>query len=238
MNINTLIMCPGHGVNIDPSRPQCYSSWRGLYDYPGEASLLLEHNKVAVAMAAAQSNSLLIYSGGATSSEAGDQSEALSYMDVAAHAGWWGCIDVANRAHAEDFALDSLYNMVFSIGEYARRLGKYPERFIVVGWKFKAERYLMHARAITWCREFIYVGINNPPEADGSLAAAISGERQKRQALIRDPFLKAHKWELQRESRNIYCHEEPYSEDVPAMAPFINFLKGKGGYVEPPWNRE
>jgi len=231
-------MCPGHGVNIDPSKSQCHSSWYGLYNYPEEASLLTEHNKVAVAMAAAQNNSLLVYSGSATSSDAGDRSEASSYMDIAAYENWWGAQDVGNRAFTERYALDSLQNMVYSLGEYRRRLGYYPERFIVVGWAFKAERYLMHARDIAWCRDFIYVRINNPPEENGILSSALAGESQKRLALISDPYLRGYKWTCQRETRNPFCYEEPYSQDVPELAPFINFLKGKGGYVEPPWNRE
>jgi len=236
MTIDTLIICPCHGINMDPSRPSVHASWCGLYNYEEEGALLTEHNKVSVAMAQAQSQSLLVYSGNATSIDAGDRSEAQSYLEIAERGGWWGCVDVANRAHVEEYALDSLHNIVLSISEFARRLGYFPDRIIIVGWAFKAERFSNHIRALSWYREFTYVSINNPPKENGVLAAALAGEQQKRLALLRDPFLRGRKWTQQREARNIFAHNESYSKDVPAVEPFLRFLNGEGAYIQPPWN--
>lgn len=238
MRIHTLIVCPGHGVNINPSVPHVHASWCGLYKYPEEPILLVEHIKVAVAMAAAQNNSLLVFSGGNTSSDAGDRSEARSYMDIASHAGWWGAPEVANRSQLDEDSRDSRDNIVYSLAEFKRLLGVFPNRVVVCGFAFKAERYLMHMRANGWCREFMYMKINNPPVSNGVLKAALDGEEQKRLALVSDPHLLGYKWVRQREERNPFCRSESYSEDVPDLAPFLKFLKGKSGYVKPPWNME
>ena len=78
-----LLICPGHGVNVDPSRPTVHKAWVGIYDYPEEPNLFLQHCSAAVAMAAANPQSRLVFTGGDTREAAGRIAEAESYSLIA-----------------------------------------------------------------------------------------------------------------------------------------------------------
>ena len=45
------------------------------------------------------------------------------------------------RAVVEDFARDSLENLLFSIARFRQVTGRYPARFTVVGFDFKVREW-------------------------------------------------------------------------------------------------
>jgi hypothetical protein len=229
------IVGPGHGVCSNPVDPTRHSSWVGIYDYEEEAVLLAQHCATAVAMAAANVRSRLIFSGGDTREKAGRVSEAESYFDMARVAGWWNAPEVERRTLREQHARDSRDNLVFSLACFYAAVGAFPERLVVVGFEFKRIRYYQHAEALQWRGEFCYIGINNPPPG-GPLEAALAGEKRKRDAMREDPLLLGPEWVEQRRRRNPFGTVEPYSASVPMLAPFLRYLAGSGAKVPAPWS--
>ena len=113
----TVVVAPGHGVVRTPERPLEQRSWVGLYPYPEEAELLFEHCRTAVAMVVSDPGARLVFTGGPTQRAAGPVSEAAGYREMARAAGWWGCPEVEGRTLVEEYATDSLQNLVFAIIE-------------------------------------------------------------------------------------------------------------------------
>jgi hypothetical protein len=227
-------MCPGHGINKNPHRPEVHESWVGIFDYPEEASLLTQHCAAAVSMAAASSDGILVFSGGDTREPAGRLSEGESYRAIAVAAKWWGVSEVERRTLVEGHARCSRDNLVYSIARFYEAVGNLPNRIVVVGWEFKRDRFLMHREAIRWRGAFSYVGINNPP-AGAALEMALSGEARKREAMRHDPLLLGPKWAQQRRQRNPFMTVEPYSAAMPDFAPYLRYLNGPGEPVDPVW---
>ena len=69
----------------------------------------------------AASTALLVFSGGQTRREAGPRSEADGYLALARAFGWWGWVEVAERATDEAFARDSFENLLFGLCRFKER---------------------------------------------------------------------------------------------------------------------
>lgn len=114
----------------------------------------LEHIKVGFELAANDSSALLMLSGGQTRSEAGPRSESSSYLDALEM--MLNSFDLYNntnniqrRIYTEDFARDSLQNLLFSFCRFQQITHKYPEKITVVGFPFKAARFIdLHAKVV------------------------------------------------------------------------------------------
>lgn len=147
-----LIIVPCHGVCkkdcTSPVIAPLDSSWVGIF--PGEGPFYIEHAKVGVALAADNSRALLVFSGGQTREDAGRRSEAESYWEISDAAGWWGFSGVEQRAVKEEYARDSLENLLFGIALFKRETGQWPVKVTVVGWQFKEQRYNLHRQALKW----------------------------------------------------------------------------------------
>ena len=232
-SLDTLIVVVGHGICMNPEAPNNESSWVGIY--PNQARLLYAHCAAGVAEAANNPTSLLVFSGGATRPQSGGLSEAESYRNIAETAQWWGKFDVASRSCLEPLAQDSLGNLVLSLAVFRNAVGHYPTRTIVCGFAFKQERFYLHANAIRLPGEFIYRGINNPSQQDGTLKAAIQGEACKRHALQEDPFLCADAWQEQRRLRNPFDQPPPFFPKMPKLQRFLDYLYNNGEPAKPVW---
>ena len=215
-----------HGVAVKPDEPFLDGSWVGAY--PGEARLLVEHIRTAVAIAANDEASILSLSGAATA-EGIAWSEAETCIAVASHFGWWGT-SVGARAFPEVHARDSLGNVAFSFALFFEQTGFWPQQVTAVGWQFKEERYYKHAAALG-LQDFTYIGINDPP-AD-LRPAAIAGEQRKLLDLQADPYLRSERYRQQRRGRNPHRTPLP-SFSNSAMNAFIRFLYGDDLVEMPP----
>ena len=231
-----IIVC-GHGVCILPEQPHSHSSWVGLYDYPEEADLLVDHIKKGVELTDSNPKSILFFSGGATRNTPTELSEAMSYFNIAEAANWWNKSMVKQRCILENQARDSLGNIVLSLAEFRSKLGYYPSKLSVVGFKFKEQRFRLHAEAINWRNDFNYYGINNPPARDGILKKAEEGESKKRDALKEDPFLLGIQWSTQRRLRNPFNNPIPSFKDIPQLQNFIEYLYLKDYIALPNWKK-
>ncbi|HEC93730.1 MAG TPA: NAD-dependent epimerase/dehydratase family protein, partial [Candidatus Atribacteria bacterium] len=88
-------------------------------------------------------------------------------------------------------------------------LEDYPERVTVVGWKFKKERFILHAEGLGIENNFNYMGVNNP-EGE-SLKKAIEGEKKKLKKAKKDSLLRGEEWQGQREKR------DPFKRPIPSF---------------------
>jgi len=159
-----LIIVAGHaiytGVSFAESDDEAY--WN-LHAYQkGTVPSFLLHIQKAVEMAAEDASALLIFSGGATSYDAGPRSEAESYWYIANARNWFGHEIVRNRAITEEFARDSFQNLMFSICRFREVTGSYPKKITMVSFAFKRVRFEEHHRVALRLPEenFAFVGVD------------------------------------------------------------------------------
>jgi hypothetical protein len=177
-----------------------------------------------------QARALLVFSGGQTRREAGPRSEAQSYWLLAEHYGWWG---QSVNATTEEFARDSLENVLFGLCRFREVTGRYPKQITVVSWAFKAERFALHRAALRWpASNFAFVGANNPDD----LAGALAGEAAHALAPFRlDPYGSHPPLSHKRNQRTPFQRHPSY----PLTCPEVAGLLRHGGpeiYAGPlPW---
>ena len=182
----------------------------------GEPPKYIEHIRFAVDLAAAEPDSLLVFSGGQTRLEAGPISEAQSYWIAAEDFHWWDKPDVSVRATTEEFARDSFENLLFGIARFRESTGHYPMSIEVVGWQFKAERFDLHRQTLRWPSgiRFKYHGVNDPQD----LATSLAGEAEVLAAFRRDPFASEAELLAKRRRRNPFRRHESFARIRPACA--------------------
>ncbi|KAF5220467.1 hypothetical protein TcYC6_0019560 [Trypanosoma cruzi] len=173
---DTLIMIPCHGVlrSLNAYDWQNQSLWEfekhQLRDGVTLPFCLASHIRRALQILKERfDSSILIFSGGQTKVSAGPRSEALSYYLVAEETNLFGLFNssvqirnaLERRIFTEEFARDSLENLLFSIARFYEITGHFPESIIVVGWKHKKERFLKyHRQALRYPAEnFFYIGL-------------------------------------------------------------------------------
>jgi hypothetical protein len=220
--LDKLILVAGHAVYIGDSLdpPERDEHWVLKGFQKGEPPQYIEHVRFGVELAISKPNSLLVFSGGQTRSEAGPRSEGQSYWVLADHFLWWGNADVRSRATTEEFARDSLENFLFGIARFRESTGHYPESIEIVGWKFKSARFDLHRRAVRWPDgdRFTYHGVNNPPDLDTSR----SGEAKVLAAFTADPFGTETDLLEKRSRRNPFLRQHPYTTSCPEIAALLS----------------
>lgn len=219
-----LIIVPGHGVCVHPERSWEHAAWVGLYDYEEEGTLLAQHCLAALALAAADEEAVLCFSGGMTREAAGRLSEAESYYEIVRAAHWWGVAPFPQRVLLEPFARDSFENILFSIGAFRSRYGHYPEELFCVGFRFKSRRFGWHVRSIGWKGNFRYLPVNDPPQRDGILNLALEGEALKFSEVQEDPWLQGPQWAAVRLARNPFGQPLPQFPEPHGFKRFLDFL--------------
>jgi len=125
----------------------------------------LSHLLSRIEIAVADPSAVLVFSGGVTRPSSPAQSEAQSYLRLALDSGL-----LMNRTHiafAEDYALDSFQNLLFSVARFHEVVDRWPEEVTVVGFEMKRRRFEeLHRKAIRWPNsKFRYVGVDVVDEA-------------------------------------------------------------------------
>lgn len=151
-----------------------------------EHETFISHILTATFAAASRPQALLIFSGGRTTT-ASSRTEAQGYEAV--HLGLGDPFDIEERYAREDWATDSLQNLLFSILRFRQMVGVYPKEVTVVTHAFKRERVLgAHARALRWPEGGIRVVGVDPPFTEREFEEAREGERGAREAFERDKY--------------------------------------------------
>jgi hypothetical protein len=231
--MKSLVLVAGHAI---PYRFDQLDRDEGWYLKPfqsGEGSLYVDHVRHGVAIAAEQTDSLLIFAGGQSDAAAGPRSEGQGYWLAADHFDWFGHRDVRGRATTEEFSLDSFQNLLYGVCRFREVTGGYPESFVALGWRFKGPRFDLHRRALRFPESrFRYVGVNDPPTLEENLPF------EKARALLfeRDPYGNTPEPALKREVRNVFRRHHGYRESCPELAALLAH-RGPELYAGPlPWS--
>lgn len=178
----------------------------------GEPPFYGEHMKAGVdILEEERGGALLVPSGGFTRAESGDKwSEAGSYVAAAIHEQWIAGAETQPSGIAlDEFARDSLQNVIGGIYSFREATGEFPKQIIIPGWSFKEERFKLHAEALGIpLGRVAYIGVNNPTEAD--LVGAEKGEAKAVAAFRADPLGEGPELSAKRAERDPLNHGNPY----------------------------
>jgi hypothetical protein len=207
--------------------------------FPG---IIVSHVKKGLHLAKQDPSAMLVFSGGQTRKDVGPTSEAASYYYLADQNSWMTDTDtssVKSRVYLEEYARDSLENLLFSVCRFKEVQGYYPSKITVVGFDFKKNRYVdLHRKAIGFpLSNFSYVGVTSPPPFDqakaerGEVGAASSF--QKDLYGCSDPAL-----HVKREKRNPFQRTVPYELACPEMKELLHWCgPGLFDVDSLPWRR-
>jgi hypothetical protein len=150
--------------------------------------------------------------------------------------GWLGD-GMVDRTYLEEHARDSFENMLFSICRFKELTKQYPKRISVVGFDFKAQRFIdIHRHAINFPESnFSYVGVKTIGKFDHQ--RAVNGELEVLRSFgndiygCSDPGLST-----KREKRNPFKRTIPYELSCPELKGLFNWC-GPDLYSDPlPWS--
>ena len=206
----------------------------------GQVGTFMKHIEKGVQLAANDSSSLLLFSGGQTRKNAGPRSEGGTYWMVANANGWYGhgTHGVQQRALSEEYARDSLENLLFSVCRFNQVVGRYPHTIDVVSFGFKRVRFIdVHRKALRFPMErFRFHGID-PDGTEGMRSLSAKERSQAMGPFAGDPYgcntpvLSGKKTE-----RNPYIRYHPYPQGCPELAPLFRHC-GRSVYSGPlPWD--
>ncbi|KAI5480430.1 hypothetical protein MNV49_000583 [Pseudohyphozyma bogoriensis] len=230
-------MVPGHAIftGCDASTATFDKDWiLEPYQHDGTVKTLIRHLSKGAEIAVQDPEALLVYSGGQTRPGA-ELSEAQSYARLAKAGNVYEQFmvrdpkkslhpagSVFERVTTEEFALDSMSNLLFSIARFKEFTGHYPTHITVVGFAMKRRRFEeIHRAALRWpISAFKYVGIDN----DEVSMEAFEGERTNGL----EPFLKDRygcKGLLlaKKRKRNPYRRYHPYISSAPELEKLFEY---------------
>lgn len=217
--LRKLVVTVCHGIPKRFDNLNDSSSWYLQHTRDNVQSLLIEHIRRGVEIAASDSSSLFISSGGQTIIEAGPRSEAQGYWLIAEQFKWWSKSEVRLRSTTEEFALDSYQNLLFSICRFKECVESYPEQVIVVGWGYKAQRFDFHRASIRFPKErFHYESVNNPVD----IIMAQTQENLTIDAFHSDPYGVGEKNGGKRLMRNPFKRQSGYHTSCPELGDLLD----------------
>ncbi|KAK0719745.1 Mur ligase [Lasiosphaeris hirsuta] len=168
---NHLVIVCGHAIwQGGPKNGWDEAEWLIESYKHGETPTFIEHIRAGVQIVASDNRATLVFSGGPTRKET-PLSEARSYHNLAIANAYFGLISASphlpSQILLEERALDSYYNILFSLAAFWRAHSSWPERLTIISHAFKRTRLVdAHCAAIGFpLKRVAFVGIN-PPGAD------------------------------------------------------------------------
>lgn len=135
-----------------------------------------------------QDSTILIFSGGATKQSLTSLSEARSYYHAAlaqelsqGHIGGGRAHQLYRKGRIllEEYATDSLQNLILSILLFRQTIGRYPKNIRIITHAFKSRRFLeLHAPAIYWPKDRIQVQGIDPVMSSAEIESTLQGEEK------------------------------------------------------------
>eukprot|EP01059_Diplonema_ambulator_P033372 TRINITY_DN6946_c0_g1_i1.p1 TRINITY_DN6946_c0_g1~~TRINITY_DN6946_c0_g1_i1.p1 ORF type:complete len:306 (+),score=38.16 TRINITY_DN6946_c0_g1_i1:92-919(+) len=213
-NVTEMIMVAGHAV-FTGEEVDSEDSWYLEESQKGQLSTYIKHIEKGVELAALNPHSAVIFSGGVTRPPAGPRSEGLSYWLAADKKKWWGSPEVKPRAIVEDFARDSMENLLFSMCRFREVFGAYPRFVTVVSYSYKRKRFVdLHREAIQFPEtRFNYVGVDPPVNP--------YNDKVNIDKFTNDPYGCGDKATALKDKRNPYHRTAPYLLTCPAMGALL-----------------
>lgn len=240
----TLVMVAGHAIftgrSWDRRSLLDENNWI-LEDFQkGQVETFLKHIEKGVELAANDSSALLLFSGGQTREAAGPRSEGLTYWMAAEASGWYGhaADGIQNRTLAEEYARDSMENLLFSVCRFNQVVGRYPHNIKVVSFGFKKVRFVdVHRKALRFpAHRFQFYGID-PDGTDGMRGLSAHERSQAMGPFAGDPYgCNTPVLSGKKETRNPYLRYHPYPQGCPELAPLFRHC-GRSVFNGPlPWD--
>ncbi|KAK4535256.1 hypothetical protein CDCA_CDCA04G1281 [Cyanidium caldarium] len=217
------------------------SSW-ALEPYQrGHVSTFLAHIETGVRVAAADNRTLLVFSGGDSRAQAGPMNEAESYWRIAQARDWFGhADDVRWRVVTEEFARDSLENLLFSMCRFRQVTQRYPMHITVVSMNMKRRRFSeMHRAALRIPpHRFTFLGIDPPggyERSEGEAGELVNAVLP----FSEDPYGCRHSLLTdKRRARNPYAWSVPYPKGCPEMRALFRRCHRRVYRGRLPWETE
>jgi len=199
-----VIVCCHAIYNIHTQDPLEEANWH-LKDFqkgnsftgkPSEHLTFVSHIQAAIEALRSRPETFVVFSGGATDasipySEAESYERAFMDLHLVAYKNEHTLEYVKDqRWSVETYSTDSFQNLLFSILEFRRQIGTYPEKITVITHAFKADRFLkLHAPAIRWPLHRIRVQGIDPSFTIAELEVVRMAERRNATALFEQtPF--------------------------------------------------
>jgi hypothetical protein len=210
------------GTRWEPANVRDEANWFLEQSQHGHVDTFLAQIRKGVELAANDTSSILLFSGGQTRLGLGPRSEGTSYWQAADAFDWFGMRDIVqNRSHAEEYARDSLENLLFSVCRFKQLSGSYPRYVKVVSMGYKEQRFVtLHRKALRFpLARFEYFGID-PPNVAGMRDSLYSRERSMSMGpFAKDPYgCKMLELLDKRIGRNPYIRYHPYPQGCPSIA--------------------
>lgn len=169
-----LIILPCHSIwHGGQSMGQNKEEWSlAPFQHEGKDHLcFIDHIESSLQLLESDPKATLVISGGQTKSEI-EISESQSYLNLARVILPDSTSALAGRIALEEYARDSMENVIFLISRFFELHETYPKHITVVGFEFKRSRFLNHHfKALNFPSENVhYVG--NSPTPPESVAVA------------------------------------------------------------------
>ncbi|CAH2350066.1 uncharacterized protein CLIB1423_01S01640 [[Candida] railenensis] len=176
-----LIILPCHSIwHGGQSLGQNKEEWSlAPFQHEGEDHLcFIDHIDSSLKLLETDPRATLIISGGQTKPEI-EISESQSYLNLAKAISPDSTSSLAGRIALEEYARDSMENVIFSISRFFELHKRYPKHITVVGFEFKRSRFLHHHfKALKFPSENVHY-IGNSPTPPESVAEAYFEDLKK-----------------------------------------------------------
>jgi hypothetical protein len=165
---------------------------------PGEHETFLLHINRGLELLELSPNAILVFSGGRTKQQLTPLSEAESYYNASLSQAISQGSDqsrrleslrASNRILLEEYATDSLQNLLYSMHLFRQYTTRHPQHVRVITHAFKMHRFLnLHAPAVGYAKEQIQVEGINPPFSGQELASVMESEAATCAEFEKDPL--------------------------------------------------
>lgn len=189
-----LVIVCGHGTYCSSDDPRKESTWilekfrqsDHKTGKPGEHLTFVQHIIAGIEILKTDPTAFLIFSGGCTQNKI-PATEGSSYARACHQLGY---DDHADRCSIDNYATDSFQNLLFSMLEFKRWVGRYPRTITVITHAFKERRFLeCHGPAIRWPQERLRIVGINPSFTRKELEAVQKGEHENAfKHFLSDPY--------------------------------------------------
>lgn len=212
-NMTEICLVPGHAC-LRGENPLDEKDWilePFQVDGGHHSRCFAGHFRVGLTWLETNPEGRLIFTGGFTRPGT-NRSEAESYLLAAQKLGLISDRSLINRIVLEEYARDSMENVLFGIAAAFAAIRTRITRVVAVGFEFKRSRFLDHFASLQLGpgTRYDYFGINNPMEPQ--LSQAIVGEANTRKAFAsKSPEAKIS-LRAKREARTFGERHVPYVE--------------------------
>ncbi|KAI0179536.1 FolC bifunctional protein [Hypoxylon sp. FL1284] len=244
--LHAIIVCC-HGIWAGgESRGWNEDEWLIAGFQKGETPTFIEHIKAGLHLLASDGKSVLLFSGGPTRKET-RLSGARSYAQLADANSYFGLLpqtEASKRILHEERALDSYYNVLFSLTRFWGSYGTWPKKMTIVSHAFKRERLVdCHCGAIGYPLDHVgFVGIDPPGMIDGTNESAFKGVAEAVAQWRQDPHGKGELLAGKRRKRNpwsvsqkLFLDREDQSRSGVQVMPMGEEEEGLLEGVAQPW---